>query len=78
MVCTAYRALAMARTLAAEFRHMLAANDVNALASWLAAAEQCELHTLAVGLWGDSDAVLTAVCSSGVPAEGFNSASRRQ
>lgn len=35
---------------------------MNALGPWLAAAEQSELRTLAVGLRRDYDAVLAAVC----------------
>jgi transposase len=61
-VCTACPALATVRRLTADFQRMIATKDVNALGPWLAAAEQSELHTLAVGLRRDYDAVLAAVC----------------
>jgi transposase len=61
-MCAACPALATVRTLAADFRLMLAGKDANALAPWLAAAEQSELRQLAVGLRRDRDAVLAAVC----------------
>lgn len=61
-VCAACPALATVRTLAADFRRLLLTKDVNALTPWLAAAEQSELRSLAVGLRRDHDAVLAAIC----------------
>lgn len=61
-VCAACPALGTVRTLATDFRRMLVEHDANALTPWLAAAEQSELRTLALGLRRDQDAVLAAVC----------------
>ncbi|HEY0777740.1 MAG TPA: transposase [Gemmatirosa sp.] len=60
--CAAAPALADVRRLAAGFRAMLTARDVNALAPWLADAERSELRPLATSLRRDRDAVLAAVC----------------
>ena len=54
--------IAHAARLAAEFRRMLEARDLNALQPWLAAAEASPLARFARGLRRDADAVLAALC----------------
>ena len=54
--------IAHAARLAADFRRMLAARELNALQSWLAAAEASPLARFARGLRRDADAVLAALC----------------
>lgn len=51
-----------ARTLARRFGTMLTTRDVNALAPWLADAEESALRSFARGLRRDHDAVLAALC----------------
>lgn len=60
-VCTASPALARLRVLALEFRRMFEAHDAKTLTPWLAEAERSELHSLAVSLRRDRDAVLAAI-----------------
>jgi hypothetical protein len=61
-VCVASPALARVRALALAFRRLFEIHDPNTLASWLTAAERSDLHSLAVSLRRDRDAVSVPTC----------------
>ena len=60
-VCAASPALARVHALALECPDIFTVRDANMLTPWLDEAQRSDLHSLAVGLRRDCDAVLAAI-----------------